>query len=89
VKLSLGRTEGWGEGVLRSRFISHYPTLIRLVMDQGPAPLRGSRAPTRPIGGPAVPPPAGRPANGKVAGRAVGAVDEFGARPAAPGARGV
>jgi len=28
VKLSLGRREGWGEGVLRSRFISHYPTLI-------------------------------------------------------------
>jgi len=28
VKLSLGRREGWGEGVLRSGFISHYPTLI-------------------------------------------------------------
>ena len=23
-----GRREGWGEGVLRSGFISHYPTLI-------------------------------------------------------------
>jgi len=28
LKLSLGRREGWGEGVLRSGFISHYPTLI-------------------------------------------------------------
>jgi len=28
LKLSLGRREGWGEGVLRSSFISHYPTLI-------------------------------------------------------------
>jgi len=28
VKLSPGRREGWGEGVLRSGFISHYPTLI-------------------------------------------------------------
>ena len=28
VKLSLGRREEWGEGVLRSGFISHYPTLI-------------------------------------------------------------
>jgi len=27
-KLSLGRREGWEEGVLRSGFISHYPTLI-------------------------------------------------------------
>ena len=28
VKLTLGRREGSGEGVLRSGFISHYPTLI-------------------------------------------------------------
>jgi len=28
MKLSLGRRERWGEGVLRSGFISHYPTLI-------------------------------------------------------------
>ena len=28
VKLSLGTREGWGEGVLRPSFISHYPTLI-------------------------------------------------------------
>ena len=28
VKLSLGRREGWGEGVLRFSFISHYPALI-------------------------------------------------------------
>jgi len=28
VKLSVGRREGWGEGVSRSDFISHYPTLI-------------------------------------------------------------
>jgi len=35
VKLSLGR-EGWGEGVLRSGFISHYPTLIFLVMNYTP-----------------------------------------------------
>jgi len=28
VKLRPGRREGWGEGVLRSCFISHYPTLI-------------------------------------------------------------
>jgi len=28
VKLSLGRMEGWGEGVLRSGFLSHYPTLM-------------------------------------------------------------
>jgi len=28
VKLSLGRREGWGEGVLRSGFNSHYPPLI-------------------------------------------------------------
>jgi len=28
VKLSPGRREGWGEGVLRSGFISHYPALI-------------------------------------------------------------
>jgi len=28
VKLSLGRREGWGEGVLRSDLISYYPTLI-------------------------------------------------------------
>ena len=28
VKLSLGRRERWGEGVIRFRFISHYPTLI-------------------------------------------------------------
>jgi len=28
VKLSPGRKWGWGEGVLRSGFISHYPTLI-------------------------------------------------------------
>ena len=28
VKLSPGRREGWGEGVIRSSFISHYPTLI-------------------------------------------------------------
>jgi len=28
LKLSPGRREGWGEGVLRSGFISHYPTLI-------------------------------------------------------------
>ena len=32
VKLSPGRREGWGEGVLRSGFISHYPTLIWLLM---------------------------------------------------------
>jgi len=25
---SLGRREGWGEGVLRFNFLSHYPTLI-------------------------------------------------------------
>jgi len=25
---SLGRMEGWGEGVLRSGFISHHPALI-------------------------------------------------------------
>ena len=28
VKLSPGRREGWGEGVLRSSFISCYPTWI-------------------------------------------------------------
>jgi len=28
VKLSPRRREGWGEGVLRSGFSSHYPTLI-------------------------------------------------------------
>jgi len=28
VKLTPGRREGWGEGVLRSGFISYYPTLI-------------------------------------------------------------
>ena len=28
VKLNLGRREGWGEGVLRFGFISHYPALI-------------------------------------------------------------
>ena len=28
LKLSPGRREGWGEGVLRYSFISHYPTLI-------------------------------------------------------------
>jgi len=28
VKLSPGRREGWGEGVLRFSFISHYPTLL-------------------------------------------------------------
>jgi len=28
VKLSPGRREGWGEGVLRFRFFYHYPTLI-------------------------------------------------------------
>jgi len=28
VKLSPGRREGWGEGVLKSGFISHYPTWI-------------------------------------------------------------
>jgi len=28
VKLRPGRREGWGEGVLRSGFASHYPTLI-------------------------------------------------------------
>jgi len=28
VKLSLGRSEEWGESVLRFSFISHYPTLI-------------------------------------------------------------
>ena len=28
VKLSPGRRNGWGEGVLRSGFIFHYPTLI-------------------------------------------------------------
>jgi len=28
VKLSTGRREEWGEGVLRSGFISHHPTLI-------------------------------------------------------------
>jgi len=28
VKQSQGRRDGWGEGVLRSGFISHYPTLI-------------------------------------------------------------
>ena len=28
VKLSPGRREGWGEGVLRSSFISHYPALV-------------------------------------------------------------
>ena len=27
-KLSPGRREGWGEGVLRFGFISHYPALI-------------------------------------------------------------
>ena len=32
-KLSPGRREGWGEGVLRSDFISHYPPLIWLVMN--------------------------------------------------------
>ena len=32
VKLSQGRREGWGEGVLRFGFISHYPTLIWLVI---------------------------------------------------------
>jgi len=33
VKLSPERREGWGEGVLRSGFISRYPTLIWLVMN--------------------------------------------------------
>jgi len=33
VKLNPGRREGWGEGVLRSGFVSHYPTLISLVMN--------------------------------------------------------
>jgi len=28
VKMSPGSREGWGEGVLRSGFISHYPPLI-------------------------------------------------------------
>jgi len=28
LKLSPGKREGWGEGALRSGFISHYPTLI-------------------------------------------------------------
>ena len=28
VKLSMGRMEEWGEGVLRFGFISHYPALI-------------------------------------------------------------
>jgi len=28
VKLSPGRRDGWGEGALRSGFISHYPTPI-------------------------------------------------------------
>jgi len=28
LKLSMGRREGWREGVLRSSFIFHYPTLI-------------------------------------------------------------
>ena len=28
LKLSLGRREGWGEGVLRSGFISHYTALM-------------------------------------------------------------
>jgi len=28
MNLSPGRREGWGEGVLRPGFISHYPTLI-------------------------------------------------------------
>ena len=28
MKLSWGRREGWGEGVLRFAFISHYPSLI-------------------------------------------------------------
>jgi len=36
VKLSLGRREGWGEGVWRSGFISHYPTLIWLMMNWTP-----------------------------------------------------
>jgi len=33
VKLRLGRREGWGEGVLRFGFISHYSTLIWLVIN--------------------------------------------------------
>jgi len=33
VKLSPERREGWGEGVLRSGFISHYPALLWLVMN--------------------------------------------------------
>jgi len=28
VKLNPGRREGWGEVVLRFRFISHFPTLV-------------------------------------------------------------
>ena len=28
VKLCPGRREGWGKGVLRFGFISHYPTLV-------------------------------------------------------------
>ena len=28
VKLSPGRRQGWGEGVSRSGFVSHYPALI-------------------------------------------------------------
>jgi len=33
VKLSPRNREGWREGVLRSGFISHFPTLIWLVMN--------------------------------------------------------
>jgi len=40
VKLSLGRREGWGEGVWRFAFISYYPTLIWLVMNLIPFSLQ-------------------------------------------------
>jgi len=33
LKLRPGRREGWGEGVLRFGFISHYATLIWLVIN--------------------------------------------------------
>ena len=33
VKLSPGRSEGRGKGVLRFSFLSHYPTLISLVIN--------------------------------------------------------
>jgi len=33
LKLRPGRRKGWGEGVLRFSFISHYPTLIRSVIN--------------------------------------------------------